>query len=50
MEKLIDDIKFHIINKDITDEKIRTLHEHVTVNHNHKIRGEQLKKIIDRYL
>ena len=50
MEKLIEDVQFHISNKDITEEKIRVLYRHVIKNHNHRIRGEQLKGFIERYL
>jgi hypothetical protein len=50
IEKLIEDVRFHISNKDITNEKIRTLYRHVITNHNHRVRGEQLKEIIERCL
>jgi hypothetical protein len=50
LEKLIEDVRFHISNKGITAEKINILHEHVMRNHNHKIRGKQLKEFIERCL
>ena len=48
--KLLEDVRFHISNKNITAEKIDTLHKHVMKNHNHRIRGRQFKKFVEEYL
>jgi len=47
LEKLVEDVRFHISNKNIAAEKIDILHKHVMKNHNHRVRGRQLKEIIE---
>lgn len=46
LEKLKEDIIFHIENKKITREKIDALHKYIVKNHSNKIRCKQFKEII----
>jgi len=47
LEKLVEEVRFHISNKDIVSEKISILHKYVMKNCTHKVRGMQFKKIIE---
>ena len=46
IEKLKEDIIFHIENKKIPREKIDVLYKHIIKNHSNKIRCKQFKEII----
>ena len=46
LDKLLSEIEFHLKNLEITEEKIRILHNFVIENHNNYKRGLDLKKII----
>tara|TARA_B100001027_G_scaffold210563_1_gene177840 strand:- start:1140 stop:2117 length:978 start_codon:yes stop_codon:yes gene_type:complete len=50
LNKLIEDVTFHINNKDIVREKISILHKYVLINHNHKARGEELLDFVNKII
>ena len=46
LDKLLSEVEFHLRNLEITEEKIRILHNFVIENHNNYKRGLDLKEII----